>query len=107
MRDTELFGHLLELQDPWKVARVKPSAATGGVDVWVKHAARTQFACPHCGAPLSVYDHSAEQTWRHSNPVSVPLFLHARPPQVACPEHGVCQVRLPWAEPHSGFSPAI
>jgi len=31
-------------------------------------------------------------------------FLHASPPRVACPEHGVRQARLPWAEPHSRFT---
>lgn len=30
-------------------------------------------------------------------------YLHASPPRVACPEHGVRQARLPWAEPHSRF----
>jgi transposase len=31
-------------------------------------------------------------------------FLHARPQRVDCPEHGVRQARLPWAEPHSRFT---
>jgi hypothetical protein len=35
---------------------------------------------------------------------SLLTFLHASAPRVACPEHGVRQVRLPWAEPHSRFT---
>ena len=31
-------------------------------------------------------------------------YLHACPPGVSCPEHGVRQVRLPWAEPHARFT---
>ncbi|MCI4674464.1 helix-turn-helix domain-containing protein [Candidatus Mycolicibacterium alkanivorans] len=31
-------------------------------------------------------------------------FLHASPPRVHCPEHGVRQVGLPWAGPHSRFT---
>jgi transposase len=31
-------------------------------------------------------------------------YLHAAPPRVDCPEHGVRQARLPWAEPHSRFT---
>ena len=31
-------------------------------------------------------------------------FLHASAPRVRCAEHGVRQVRLPWAEPHSRFT---
>ncbi len=96
MRDTEIFRHLLGLEAPWKIARIKPLATTGGVEIWVKHIARTQFVCPHCDASLPVYDHSAEQTWRHVNPVSVPIFLHVNPPRVACPDHGVIQVGPPW-----------
>ena len=38
----------------------------------------------------------------------LPLYatglVPARPPRVECPEHGVRQVRLPWAEPHSRFT---
>ena len=36
--------------------------------------------------------------------VCVLTFLHAGAPRVACPEHGVRQVRVPWAEPHSRFT---
>lgn len=36
---------------------------------------------------------------------SSPIYtLDARPPRVECAEHGVRQVRLPWAEPMSRFT---
>ena len=104
MRDTELYRHLLGLEAPWKVGRVELSVADGRVDVWVEHPARTRFSCPDCDASLPVYDHTAEQTWRHLDSCAFLTFLHASPPRVACPEHGVRQVRLPWAEPHSRFT---
>ena len=53
---------------------------------------------------LSVYDHSGERAWRHLDSCGFLTFLHASPPRVVCPEHGVRQVRLPWAEPHSRFT---
>jgi transposase len=31
-------------------------------------------------------------------------LLHAEPPRMKCPEHGVRQVRLPWAEPRARFT---
>lgn len=31
-------------------------------------------------------------------------FLHAAPPRVNCPDHGVKQAALPWAEPNSRFT---
>jgi transposase len=104
MRDTELYRHLLGLEAPWKVGRVELSATDGRVDVWVEHPARTRFHCPDCDAKLSVYDHTAERAWRHLDSCAFLTFLHASPPRVACPEHGVRQVALPWAEPHSRFT---
>ncbi len=104
MRDTELYRHLLGLVAPWEVERVELSAGDERVDVWVRHRDRTRFACPECDTALPVYDHSAERAWRHLDSCAFLTFLHASAPRVACPEHGVRQVRLPWAEPHSRFT---
>jgi transposase len=104
MRDTELYRHLLGLEAPWKVVRVELSVADGHVDVWVGHPARTRFSCPDCDAVLPVYDHTAERSWRHLDSCAFSTVLHASPPRVDCPEHGVRQARLPWAEPHSRFT---
>jgi transposase len=104
MRDTELYRHLLGLEAGWKVVRVELSVADGRVDVWVGHPARTRFACPECDVALSVYDHTAERAWRHLDSCAFSTFLHASAPRMDCPEHGVRQARLPWAEPHSRFT---
>jgi transposase len=104
MRDTELYRHLLGLETPWKVGRVELSATDGRVDIWVAHPARTRFACPDCKGELSVYDHSEERAWRHLDSCAFLTYLHCHPPRVDCPEHGVRQVGLPWAEPHSRFT---
>jgi len=104
VRDTELYRHLLGLVAPWEVDRVELSVADGRVDVWVRHPDRTRFACPDCDRPLPVYDHSVERAWRHLDSCAFATFLHASAPRVACPEHGVRQVRLPWAEPRSRFT---
>ncbi|MHB1067882.1 MAG: ISL3 family transposase [Candidatus Nanopelagicales bacterium] len=104
MRDTELYRHLLGLVAPWEVDRVELSVEDGRVDVWVRHPERTRFGCPECDRELPLYDHSEERTWRHLDSCAFLTFLHARPPRVRCPGHGVRQVRLPWAEPHSRFT---
>lgn len=104
MRDTELYRHLLGLVTPWEVERVDLSVEDGRVDVWVRHPRLTRFACPDCERELSVYDHSDERAWRHLDSCAFLTFLHASPPRVSCPEHGVRQVRVPWAEPHSRFT---
>ena len=104
MRDTELYQQLLGLAAPWTVQRVELSVAEGRVDVWVDHPRQRQFDCPQCDRRLGVYDHAEERAWRHLDSCQFLTYLHARPPRVDCPEHGVHQVRLPWAEPMSRFT---
>jgi len=104
MRDTELYRHLLGLVAPWEVSRVELSVDGGRVDVWVEHPKRTRFACPECGTELPVYDHAEERAWRHLDSCAFLTYLHARPPRVECPTHGVRQASLPWAEPMSRFT---
>jgi transposase len=104
MRDVELYRHLLGLEPPWTVARVELSVQAGRVDVWAEHPRGVRWPCPQCESPLSVYDHGEERTWRHLDSCQFLTYLHARPPRVICPQHGVHQVALPWAEPMSRFT---
>lgn len=104
MRDTELYRHLLGLVAPWEVSRVELSVDGGRVDVWAEHPRRTRFTCPECDLELPVYDHGEERSWRHLDSCAFLTYLHARPPRVECPTHGVRQVSLPWAEPMSRFT---
>jgi transposase len=104
MRDTELYRHLLGIEAPWTVSRVELNVEQQRVDVWAEHAKDARFTCPTCGKPSSVYDHAPARSWRHLDSCQFQTFLCARPPRVECDEHGVMQVRLPWAEPHSRFT---
>jgi len=104
MRDTEIYRHLLGLVSPWEVSRVELSLDGGRVELWAEHPKPTRFACPECGAELPVYDHAEERAWRHLDSCAFLTYLHARPPRVECPTHGVRQVTLPWAEPMSRFT---
>ena len=104
MRDTTLYQHLLGLTEPWSVTRVDLDVATQRVDVWVEHPKSLQWACPECGAQGSLHDHASERVWRHLDSCQFQTFLHAAPPRVKCPEHGVRQVRLPWTEPNARFT---
>ena len=51
-----------------------------------------------------MYDHAAERSWRHLDSCQFQTVLHARTPRVSCPEHGVRQAELPWAEPGGRFT---
>jgi transposase len=107
MRDTELYRHLLGLETPWTVSRVELDAKTQRVDVFAEHPRGTRWPCPECeegAAMLAIHDHAPERSWRHLDSCQFMTYLHARPPRVNCPKHGVKQVRLPWADPKARFT---
>ncbi len=104
MQDTELYRQLLGLNTPWTVTRVELKIKEQRVEVWAGHAESARWPCPECATELALYDHGEERTWRHLDSCQFQTYLHARPPRVACPEHGVRQVRLPWAEPRARFT---
>jgi len=104
MESKELYRQLLGLSEPWTVERVELDVARERVEVYVDHAGGTRFACPECARELAVYDHLAERVWRHLDSCQFLTYLHASPPRVSCPEHGVHQVKLPWAEAGSRFT---
>jgi len=84
------------------VTRVELAVTAQRVDVWAGHAEGERWPCPECETPLALYDHAEERAWRHLDSCQFQTHLHARPPRVQCPTHGVKQVRLPWAEPEGG-----
>lgn len=104
MESVELYRQLLGLSEPWTVERVDLDVAKGRVEVYVGHAPGQRFSCPACGQELAVYDHLGERTWRHLDSMQFLTYLHARPPRVLCAQHGVKQVRLPWAQAGGRFT---
>ena len=104
MQDTALYQYLLGLQSPWTVSRVILDINGQRVDVWAEHPEDVAWVCPHCTKRLPLYDHAEERTWRHLDSCQFQTHLHARIPRVACGEHGVVQVTVPWAEPRSRFT---
>jgi transposase len=104
VRDTDLYRQLLGLVDPWTVDRVELDVKQQRVDVWAKHDKVKAWPCPECGKGCGLHDHDEERTWRHLDSCSFQTHLHARVPRVNCPEHGVRQVKVSWAEPKSRFT---
>ena len=104
MKDTDLYCRILGLSDPWFVADVELDTAGGRVDVHVDHAAGVRWLCPTCGRELACRDHAEPRVWRHLDTCQFKTFLHARVPRVECPEHGVLQVKVPWAEAKGRFT---
>jgi transposase len=104
MRDIALFARLLTLEKPWRVQRVALDPHVHQIDLWLAHRRNATFTCPECGARSPLYDHLPFRRWRHLDHGNHLTWLHARPPRVACPEHGIRQIRIPWASPGARFT---
>ena len=103
MRDKELYKQIMDIHSPWEVTDVELSMATEEVTVHVGQESGTQQTCPHCGTPCSGYD-KRYRRWRHLDTCQFKTLLVAEVPRVKCPQHGIVTVKVPWAEPGSGFT---
>ena len=104
MQDKALYQHILGLDSPWSVSAVELNADAEEIRVHVSHPRGTKFTCPECERELTCYDHAEERRWRHLDSCQYKTILVARVPRVRCPEHGVKNVLLPWAEKSSRFT---
>ena len=104
MHNTEVFQKILGLVDPWTVSSVNLDTEAGHLDIHLAHPIGTKFRCPECDRELGCYDHVPERRWRHLDTMHFRTVLHSKTPRVKCPEHGVKQVKLPWAEKNSRFT---
>lgn len=103
MNDRELYQQILGLAHPWKVTDIRLSLADRQVVVVAGYKAGLQLPCPNCGALCGVYDHRKRQ-WRHLDTCQLQTLIEAEVPRVNCPEHGVQQVVVSWAEPGGRFT---
>lgn len=99
MHDRELYRQILGVQAPWEVSEVDVDLPGTGVTVHIQHSG-SDLACPQCGAACSGYD-TRERKWRHLDTCQYKTWLVAQVPRVRCPEHGVHQLPVPWAENNS------
>ncbi len=104
MQEKDFYQQILGLKSPWFVAEVKLDTASHQVDVYVEHPAATKFCCPDCQQELACYDHTEPRAWRHLDTMQFKTMLHAAIPRVKCPEHGVKQATVSWAEGSSRFT---
>jgi len=103
MRDAELYSKILGLTDPWLVEGVDLDMAASQVVVRIGRRNDAPLVCPECGRACPGYDRQPRR-WRHLDTCQFETILAADVPRCSCPEHGVKQVRVPWAEPGSRFT---
>ena len=54
-----------------------------------------------------VYDHLRELVWRDFDSIEFMTFIHASPPGISCPEHGIIGAVMTWAEKRPRFTVRI
>lgn len=104
MDDRALYQRLLGLEAPWMVSDVELRLSEGDVVLRVEPEVKHRWSCPVCSRECAGYDTSPERRWRHLDTFQYRTILVARLPRIDCPEHGVRQVSVPWAEPGSRFT---
>jgi len=103
MHDRELYAQILGIAAPWRVKDVILRLQEGEVEVHLARDENSLLSCPECGKVCSGYD-SRERRWRHLDTCQYQTILVAKVPRVECSEHGIKQIKVPWAEPQSRFT---
>ena len=105
MQDAErIYSELLELKYPWKVDKVSLDSSKKVVEVFITHEKGAKLPCPQCGKECMVYDHLGDRVWRDLDSIGFKTFIHAKPPRIQCPEHGIREAVMPLSERRSRFT---
>lgn len=103
MRDRDLYAKILGLAEPWIVDDVELDVKANTVVVRLARKKGVMLACPDCGRSCPGYD-TQPRRWRHLDTCQFETTLAADVPRCSCPEHGIKQIHVPWAEPGSRFT---
>ena len=116
MQERDLYQQILGLESPWKVTDVKfhkerSSDTTGNpllkwqgeVTLRVEHSHAIPLHCPECNGKSPGYD-TRPRRWRHLDTCQFKTIVVCDVPRIQCQEHGVHQVKVPWAEDGSRFT---
>ncbi len=112
MKSAKTFERLLGIKPPWGVREVvlrmderhprrRGPVVGGTVEIHVEHCGETR--CPECGLPCPGYD-KRHRRWRHLDTMQHQTRVHAEVPRVRCVEHGIRQLKVPWADSGSRFT---
>jgi transposase len=101
MKDRDFQAKILGIERPWFVDDVVVTMQPKSVETHVSYDGPA--ACPICGKPAPRYD-VRERRWRHLDIYEFEAYVIGQVPRVECPDDGVRQIRVPWAEGRSGFT---
>ena len=103
VRDRDLYAKILGLPEPWIVVDVALDVPESSVVVRLGRRADAPLECPECGRWCPGYD-TQPRRWRHLDTCQFRTLVEAEVPRCSCPEHGIRQVGIPWAEAGSRFT---
>ena len=99
----EFYANLLGFSEPWEVLEIIRDGNTREVKVFVVYAEGERPPCPVCGKAMPIHDRKT-RSWRHLDSCNHKTIITAEIPRTDCPEHGVLQIPVPWAERNSRFA---
>ena len=103
MIEQDQCNRLFGIGTPWRVMELDTDHRDQIVRVYVAHDPDQELVCPQCGTVCPGYDKRRRQ-WRHLDTCQYRTIVVSEVPRVACPEHGVVTVSVPWAKPLSRFT---
>lgn len=98
----ELIAKTMPLPSGWRVTRAEVRDGEKVVDIYVSFV-QNEGPCPECGISSRAYD-TRRRTWRHLDLLEHQAWIVCDVPRVDCPEHGVGQIHVPWADAYSRFT---
>lgn len=101
MKDREFQAKILGIERPWFVDDVVVTMQPKTVETHVSYDG--QAPCPVCGKLAPRYD-ARERRWRHLDIYEFEAYVVVQVPRVECPDDGVRQIKVPWADGRGGFT---
>ena len=99
----EFYRNLLGVNEPWEVTSIKRDSNSKEVIAVIKIREKSELYCPICNRKVKKYDHRTRR-WRHLDSCNHKTLIEGTIPRINCPEHGVRQISVPWAEENSRFT---
>jgi len=103
MNDKELYKRILGINGPWEVTDVRLDIINKEVMIQVGYKTEQPVNCPECQREAAKHDHK-KRRWRHLDTCQMKTIIECEIPRTRCPEHGIKQIPVPWAETNSRFT---
>ena len=100
----EFYSQILGFEWPWEVEEIIRDPCNSRSACHRSHMQREKKApARNVGKRATVHDRKTRK-WRHLDSCNHKTIIESNIPRVNCPEHGVLQIKVPWAEKNSRFT---